>query len=1646
MNMGKREKRLLAWMICATLVFAESICMDFRVMAREEKPAERAIEIDADAVESEVGADEGEHNAEEEVPSQMVEPEIEDTEGEAAEDRTGTDISENDLQDAGSGTDGVEEEQEEPEEQQEAPAEDEAEIESEEGRISVMAAGSDFEWALNSSSTWYILKRYNGSNPIVIIPDSLNGKYVCEIASGAFYYSGDYINTVHMPAHLTTLSGQPFFGCGNLETIDVDPANTIFSSTDGVLYLVHKELVQCPQGKTGTVSIPDGVEEIGTRAFCMCTKLEKIVIPQSVTKVKSGAFSNCDQLSDIYYGGTAEQWQKLNVTGLSEKTKIHYGFVENDYQYIELADGTVEITGYSGSCDYIQIPAQLGGKRVTSIGERAFCNSSSSRSYISIPESITNIGSEAFAGCSWLQYIYYAGSEEQWKQITIQDSIEAEVYYHCIPDRYLYEEVEGGIEITGYTGKDLDIMIPNYIDGKRVLGLGADAFYQSGIQSVCLPQGMIYIGETAFAGCTSLQSVNIPDGVTSIGKYAFAVCSSLGSISLPESLTDLGEFAFNCCSALERIDFPKSVMDIRKRTFNECGNLKHIYYSGSRKQWKGVEIAEGNEVLSGAEVHYADDAEEIYFDCKVTFNAWGVADIPVQTVKEYDLIEKPQDPVRAEYSFVGWYYEDKKWDFEHNIVRGDMTLNAKWEAEEKVSVDASGTKKDGQGFEIWQNGSQAIFVSHPNYKGSSSGGYAKNSTTWSVDNSNVVTISSTSGDSIQVTAVSAGTAMVKERTVSQYYLNNALTGKIELQDTQIYEETRKLRVVDPVSTIHIQPEMELKLNQSAPVEYSTIPTGNYARFISGFQFKSSDKAVAVVSGDGIVTAMGVGTAVITAYTLNNSGSIACEAECMVTVKAPEETGGEDENTYTVEFRMNGHGEMLDEYFTYNKVKRGNVIKEPTKPQDPDYRFTGWYKEAGCVTLWNFATDTVEADVVLYAGWVKKDPGEEENNFGDVLPEDVPADEIIPNGIWAAGIMDKIYTACNVDQTFRLYDGTRLLKEKVDYTVSYKNNKLAYGYSDQDYAAFEQKLQETGKRKKTGDFDPNKAPQVVVKMKGNYSGSKIIYFRIRQADLSGDDFVAADLAATYSGKKQTPSPILLWKGKALKYGKDFFIPEYDAARNDSSAFSERGGIYDLTIAGKNNFTGEIPVKLTISAGDSQIALENVTVKGIGNYSWTGQQIRPDDYILKYKNKIISGADYTVSFGANTDVGTGTVTFTGTGADEDGDGYSCIGTKTVSFKIVGAAISKAVVSGIEKSYTYTGNVIEPEPRLRYKINKNTSPVTLTRDVHYKVSYQKNRDKGTATIVFTGMESGGYTGTKKYTFKITAGSLSDETIDDFCVNFKDTGNIQNGIYVAPYMKGGAKPEVIVKAYGRILESGKDYTVSYINNKKVARYTDMKAPALIIKGIGNYTGSQRICFSIAAKPLSNENGITVVANDKVESAKANGYRQNFKVYDADGKALGGGDCDFSHAVYTLVGTEETVLDRDSVVPAGSVVRITVQGKGPYAGGMATGTYRVLKAGCDISKATIQISPQSYTGRPVIITDQSQFKAGKVYVKNGRETKVLTLGQEIEVVSGSYINNINRGTAKVTFRGINGYGGLKTVTYKIGLRSIADFWKGIFH
>src|ERR1035438_6740084 len=113
------------------------------------------------------------------------------------------------------------------------------------------------------------------------------------------------------------------------------------------------------------------------------------------------------------------------------------------------------------------------------------------------------------------------------------------------------------ITITGYTGSNSVVVIPDTTNGYTVTSIGSGAFSSSFssayITSVTIPDSITSIGDMAFFGCANLGSLNIPSNITNIGAAAFSSCFSLTNIAVPASITSIGDYAFFYCANLTAI-------------------------------------------------------------------------------------------------------------------------------------------------------------------------------------------------------------------------------------------------------------------------------------------------------------------------------------------------------------------------------------------------------------------------------------------------------------------------------------------------------------------------------------------------------------------------------------------------------------------------------------------------------------------------------------------------------------------------------------------------------------------------------------------------------------------------------------------------------------------------------------------------------------------------------------------------------------------------------------------------------------------------------------------------------------------------------------------------------------------------------------
>ena len=109
-----------------------------------------------------------------------------------------------------------------------------------------------------------------------------------------------------------------------------------------------------------------------------------------------------------------------------------------------------------------------------------------------------------------------------------------------------------------------------------ITALGVEAFWDSYLTAITLPDGLESIGSRAFYNCASLTAIDIPSSVTSIGEEAFRSCTSLKDVTLPNGLESIGSYAFNSCTSLTAIEIPSSITSIAENTFGGCTSLKDV--------------------------------------------------------------------------------------------------------------------------------------------------------------------------------------------------------------------------------------------------------------------------------------------------------------------------------------------------------------------------------------------------------------------------------------------------------------------------------------------------------------------------------------------------------------------------------------------------------------------------------------------------------------------------------------------------------------------------------------------------------------------------------------------------------------------------------------------------------------------------------------------------------------------------------------------------------------------------------------------------------------------------------------------------------------------------------------------------------------
>ncbi len=172
------------------------------------------------------------------------------------------------------------------------------------------------------------------------------------------------------------------------------------------------------------------------------------------------------------------------------------------------------------------------------------------------------------------------------------------ICYPCGREATEYTIANGvkSIELSCFSySKNLEkISIPNSLKT-----IGYNAFGNSGIVDLTIPDSVNLIEGDPFYDCKSLKTVKVGNGVTRI--EAFSGCDNLETIELGSNIECISG---NFNESLKTIIIPKSLKEIGSNVFENCYNLEKVYYSGSESDWDKILIGSGNNGLFITNIQY----------------------------------------------------------------------------------------------------------------------------------------------------------------------------------------------------------------------------------------------------------------------------------------------------------------------------------------------------------------------------------------------------------------------------------------------------------------------------------------------------------------------------------------------------------------------------------------------------------------------------------------------------------------------------------------------------------------------------------------------------------------------------------------------------------------------------------------------------------------------------------------------------------------------------------------------------------------------------------------------------------------------------------------------------------------------------------
>ena len=482
------------------------------------------------------------------------------------------------------------------------------------------------------------------------------------------------------------------------------------------------------------------------------------------------------------------------------------------------------------------------GNNVTSIGEWAF-SGCTSLTVVEIPNSVTSIGERAFSDCYDLIDVVIGNS------VT---SIEDYVFSGC----------------TSLS----KIKIPD-----NVVSIGNGAFYRcNNLTGVEISNKATSIGEKAFSGCSGLTSIEIPNSVTSIGERAFSGCSGLIDVLMGNSVIRMGDYAFRGCKNLTNIVIPNTVISIGDYTFYDCQKLNEIICMGA------IPPTIGSNTFSdySADLFVPIGCEAEYKTADYWKNFNNIIEV---ALSNYIMLDESEVEMILGETFL----------LTATVLPEDATNKSlKWKSSNETIA-----KVNENGFVIAINVGEVIITAKTmdgtnlsaSCKVTVVPSFAQSISLDKIDillrESETATLvatvlpETTSNKSVEWKSSNDAVATINNNgEVTAIAVGEAIITAITTDGTNLSASCKVTVVPTLAETITLdKTEISFEANETATLVATVLPKLTTNKSVI---WTSSNEAVATVDANGVVTAIALGEAVITATTTDGSD---LSASCQVTV-------------------------------------------------------------------------------------------------------------------------------------------------------------------------------------------------------------------------------------------------------------------------------------------------------------------------------------------------------------------------------------------------------------------------------------------------------------------------------------------------------------------------------------------------------------------------------------------------------------------------------------------------------------------------------------------------------------------------------------------------------------------------------------------